>query len=114
MTHLLVNHPDFEKIRENFEKQPFENIWSNIVTYQGSEFYSETGRAFTYWINDEDYVFTSQTRAHFHKDVIEKCYSVTPVKESYTFFDVCDSRKGSAYIWGLLHDVRILLKSTDS
>ncbi len=57
-------------------------------------------------------VFYPEARAQ--KDEIEKCYSVTPVKTSYSFNDVRDTRRGSTYIWGLLHDVRILLKTSNS
>jgi hypothetical protein len=113
-THLQVNHPDFDNIRESFEKQPFENIWNNIISSQDVVFYSEAGKPFTYWLKDDVLIYTSRSKHPIHKEVVEKCYSVIPVKTSHSFNTVKDRRRGSTYIWGLLHDVRILLQKKDA
>lgn len=81
----------------------FNVIWSRISALQGEKFETKTGKPFTFEIHGE--VFRpSRTKYNIARADFEKAFALVP-------FDgpgmVNNLVRGPAYIWAVLHDIRI-------
>lgn len=81
----------------------FNKVWTRIVSHQGEEFRTKTGKPFSYKV-DSNYFLPSRTNYQISKNDFEKAYAEVP-------FDgpgvINWSVRGPAYIWAVLHDLRV-------
>jgi hypothetical protein len=86
------------------EKPPFPVIWQRIVVHAGLTFWTKTALPFTYAVADDVVQPAGVGRGMVKRD-IAAAYALVP------FAAPGGARRGEsqgAYLWGLLHDPRIL------
>ncbi len=76
-------------------------IWMKIQKHAGEAFYTKTGVPFSYHIRN-DYIVLENTNRSIPRKQVEEAAQI----QSNTVTDYA-SFQGYAYLWGLLHDVRI-------
>lgn len=79
-----------------------ESVWQTIKNHSGDTFYTKTGIPFSYHIRNE-YVVLENTNRSIPRKQIEEAITVQSDK-------VTDYNKyqGYAYLFGLIHDPRII------
>lgn len=77
-------------------------VWGNIRRHAGEEFHTKTGVPFSYHIRN-DYIVLENTNRSIPRKQVEEALSIQSDR-------VTDYNKfqGYAYLFGLLHDSRIL------
>ncbi|MBR7010124.1 MAG: hypothetical protein IKI02_04330 [Oscillospiraceae bacterium] len=77
-------------------------VWLRIKQAEGQTFYTKTGIPFTYHIRN-DYIILENTNRSIPRKQVEEAISIQSDK-------VTDYNKyqGYAYLYGLLHDARII------
>lgn len=77
-------------------------VWNNIMLHVGETFYTKTGRPFTYHIRN-DYIVLENTNRTIPRKQVEEAFTI----ESDVVTDY-NKYQGYAYLFGLLHDPRIV------
>lgn len=77
-------------------------IWSRIGSHAGEVFYTKKGRPFTYHIRN-NYICLENTNRTIPQSQVEQALHIhSNIVSDYKQF------QGSAYLFGLLHDSRII------
>jgi len=84
-------------------KPPFSEIWERIKKHAGEVFRTKTGLEFVYRV-DGEYVIPDRTEYPLHKSNFEKAYKLVPLRGPG---DINNIVRGPAYVWAILHDIRI-------
>jgi hypothetical protein len=78
-------------------------VWPRIKKHEGDTFKTITGLEFSYSI-DGNIINPSRTNQNIPKSHVEKLLERVPIKNPG---EISDDVRGSAYLWGILHDERI-------
>jgi hypothetical protein len=81
-------------------------IWKKIIDNQGKTFYTIRKLQFTYTV-DGNYLKTSRTDYNLSKTDFKKALSHYPYESPSILKDII---QGPSYVWGILHDERIISK----
>ena len=77
-------------------------VWKKITDCAGQTFHTKTGVPFSYHIRNE-YIYLENTNRAIPKRQVEESLSIrSDIVSDYKKF------QGSAYLFGILHDERIL------
>lgn len=82
----------------------FNEVWRRITTNEGDTFITKTGKEFSYTITGEG-LKTTRTDYRLSKADFEKAYKMMPIDGPGVIRDLV---RGSAYIWAILNDKRII------
>ena len=77
-------------------------IWNRIIKFEGQTFYTKTGRPFSYRVKNESIVLNNTNRTIARKQIEEASLVGSDTVTAYQQF------QGPSYIYGLLHDSRIM------
>lgn len=77
-------------------------VWINILLHAGETFYTKTGKPFTYHLRNDYIVLENTNRTIPRKQVEEALIIKSDVVTDYNRF------QGYAYLFGLIHDSRIV------
>ena len=77
-------------------------VWKNILLHAGETFYTKTGKPFTYHLRNDYIVLENTNRTIPRKQVEEALLIKSDVVTDYNRF------QGYAYLFGLIHDSRIV------
>jgi len=92
-------------LQERLKKEPFEEIWDRILSYEGTKFHLINGEAFTYEITG-NILHPSRTKWNIPKSHIMRSYNIVPFSGPGV---ISKEIMGPSYVWAILHDVRISL-----
>ncbi len=84
-------------------KPRFSEVWSRIVAHAGEPFETKTGKPFTY-MRDKETIVPSRTIYRIGRAEFEKAYALVPFEGPG---DISQIVRGPAYVWAILHDMRI-------
>jgi hypothetical protein len=84
-------------------KKTFNDVWSNILSNEGEEFHTITGKKFIYKINSNTLI-TNRTDYNIPKSDIKRAFYLRPIKRPSEISNIV---RGSSYIWAILNDNRI-------
>ena len=80
-----------------------EAAWNNMIRYEGEEFFTKTGKSFCYSING-NILNPTHTGRNIPKSNFEAALARFPLSKTTQLKDL----QGSAYIYGVLTDKRIV------
>lgn len=80
-----------------------ESVWVRIKSLEGQEFKTKTGLPFSYEVSG-NVVRPSRTKYNISKSDFAKALNLTPLDGPGQISNLV---RGSAYIWGVLHDHRV-------
>jgi hypothetical protein len=84
-------------------KPRIDAVWSRIKSLQGEEFETKTGKPFTYEVSGN--VFRpNRTKYNITKGDFERALEEFPLDGPGAISNLV---RGSAYIWAVLHDLRV-------
>jgi hypothetical protein len=83
-------------------KPTSDELWQIMRTLEGTEFETKTGKTFTFGI-DGNVLRTSRTDQNLSKANFERALELWPFEPG----EVSRQIRGSAYVWGILHDRRV-------
>lgn len=86
------------------ENTIFDEVWKRIISNEGVTFITKTGKEFSYTIKGEG-LKTTRTDYRLSKTDFEKAYKMMPIDGPGIISDLV---RGSAYIWAILNDKRII------
>lgn len=82
----------------------FNEVWNRIIQNEGATFRTKTGKEFLYNIIGEG-LMTTRTDYRLSRTDFEKAYKMMPIDGPGVIRDLV---RGSAYIWAILNDERII------
>ena len=85
------------------EKPPFTEVWNRVKAHRGERFHTITGLPFTYRVVRSN-VIPDRTGYSLHRSNFEKAYRLIPIGGPG---EINYLVRGPAYVWAILHDVRI-------
>lgn len=80
-----------------------ETVWNNIIQHEGEEFYTKTGKPFSYSING-NVLNPAHTKRNIPKSNLKTALTRLPLSKTTQLSDL----QGYAYIYGILTDERII------
>ena len=84
----------------------FEKVWGKILEHQNEIFYTKSGLELKYKVVD-DKLYHNRTNPEIYKSEFKRAYKKFPIKYPS---DIKNLVRGSAYIFSILMDDRILGK----
>jgi len=78
-------------------------IWRRIAALQGERFETKTGKEFTFEVSGNVFI-PSRTEYHISKGDFETALEHVPLDGPG---EISNLVRGSAYVWGVLHDKRV-------
>lgn len=83
-------------------KPSIDELWQRIRNVEGEEFETKTGKLFRFTV-DGNILRTDRTRQNLSKANFERALELWPFEPG----EVSRQIRGSAYVWGILHDRRV-------
>lgn len=83
-------------------KPTIDELWQRIGAMEGADFETKTGKPFTFTI-DGSALRTNRTDQNLSKANFERALELWPFEPG----EVSRQIRGSAYVWGILHDRRV-------
>jgi hypothetical protein len=83
-------------------KPTIDELWQTLHTLDGTDFETKTGRPFTFTV-DGNILRTNRTRQNLSKANFQRALDLWPFEPG----EVSQQIRGSAYVWGILHDRRV-------
>jgi hypothetical protein len=80
-------------------------VWPRLKAFEGEQFETKTGLAFTYSISG-DVLVPSRTDYNISKGDVAKALALVPLDGPG---QINETVRGPAYVWALLHDKRVRL-----
>jgi hypothetical protein len=81
----------------------FEEVWALVVSLQGQQFETKTGKPFTYEVRGS-VVHPSRTQYNISRSDFGRVLEIGPLDGPGPISNLV---RGSAYIWAILHDSRV-------
>ena len=81
-----------------------DKLWENIIKHQGKEFFTKTGKEFSYSMLSDNTISINHTPCFISKNYFETALKQMPIEKP---FDIKGLR-GYPYIFGILTDKRIM------
>ena len=85
-------------------KPSIDQVWTRIRSLAGEIFHTKTGEPFTYSVDGNNLV-PSRTEYTISQGDFGKALALVPLDGPGQINDIV---RGPAYIWGILHDARVL------
>jgi hypothetical protein len=84
----------------------FNQVWKRIVAHEGQKFWTKECKPFTYSVSVTDNVLVpSRTKWNIPKTNFHSAYKMVPFSGPGV---INQTHQGPSYVWGILHDARIV------